>query len=481
MRTLGIVPVLALLASGCASMSKERGHKEVAELVESRIGRKTSWEQGAPEDEQVASRVSELLKAGLNRERAIELALLNSPSLQSTYEELGVSQADMVQAGLLSNPSIEGSVGFPALEGQVEYEASLVQNFLDLFVLPLRKRVAEEQFTADTLRVAHEALAVAAQVSQQFVHLQAQVQQVELRRMVVQAAQASAELAERLRRAGNTTELEAAREQARYEQEKLELARDELELIERREELNRLLGLWGPQTDWELAEKLPELPPQESPLEHLEAWAIRQRLDIDAARKQALLMSNALDLARTTRFFGLVEVGVHVHQDPDGPRLFGPTLSLELPVFDQRQALLGRLEAQQRQAERRLMALSVDARSEVRVARVRMLVARRLVEHYRKTLLPLRERVVEQAQLQYNGMQIGLFELLEAKQEQVEGYQAYIEAVRDYWVARAELERVMGGRIGSSEPQGQPPSNAGTTPAPEIQKEEERTHDHANH
>lgn len=272
--------------------------------------------------------------------------------------------------------------------------------------------------------------------------------------MALQAAVAAADLSARLRAAGNITELELASEQAAAEGARLELAEGELALVEAREHLNRLMGLWGPRTQWTLSEKLPPLPDQEVSLAHLESLAIRHRLDIDAARKQVMLLWNALELARSTRFFGRVDVGVHEHRDADGPRLFGPTLSLELPIFDQRQALIARLEAQHRQGERRLMELSVNTRSEVRAARARLLALRLVADRYRRVVLPLREKVVEQSQLQYNAMQIGLFQLLSAKREQVDAYQGYIEAVRDYWMARADLEQLVGGRLreGSAAP-----------------------------
>jgi outer membrane protein, heavy metal efflux system len=447
------VLLATLLLGACATLSPEAGHREVAALVEERTGHRTHWEQGVPEDAQVAERVEALLREGLTRERAIEIALVNNPSLQTTYEELGVSQADMVQAGLLRNPVLAGSLGWPVGPlGGVEYEVSLVQEFLSLFVLPLRRRIAGEQFIADTLRVAHEALRVAAEVSQAFTETQAAERTLELQRLMVESAGAGAELAERLFEAGNIQALALASEQAFFQRLRVELTRDELHLMEARERLNRLLGLWGPQTRWTLAQPLQGVPPEEPALEQLEARALRQRLDVDAARKQAALMTQAVALTRTTRLFGLVEVGVHVHQDPNGPRLIGPTLALELPVFDQRQALLARLEAQRRQAERRLRGLTVDVRSMVRVARTRLLTARALVEHYRTRLLPLRERVLEQSQLQYNAMQLGLFQLLEARRDQVAAYREYLGAVRDYWVARAELERILGGRIGPPPP-----------------------------
>ncbi len=431
----------------CARVSKERGHDDVSRVVRERTGFETAWDRGSPEDRAVAARVDMLLEGGLNKVRAIEIALVNNPSLQSTYEQLGVSRADMVQAGLLSNPVVSGDIGWSTDTRFFEYQASIVQNFLEIFVLRMRKRIAKEQFMADTLRVAHEVLQVVADVSKAFVDLQAHVQTVELMRTVLQAARAAAHLSMRQHEAGNITDLAVATERAAYEQAKFDLAREQLEVTKAREQLNRLLGLWGKTTNWKLSSPLPELPVRDPPLNELEANAIRHRLDIDAARKQALLLDNAVTLARRSRAFGFVNVGVHVHQDPDGARIFGPTLALELPIFDRRQALIARLEAQHRQAERRLTSLSVNARSEVRVARTELLSARQVVDHYMKVLLPLRAAVVEHAQHQYNGMQIGLHELLTAKQAQVQAFEDYIQAVHDYWIAWAELERAMGGRV----------------------------------
>lgn len=462
--------VLAIALPSCASMQKERGHDDVSKIVQRRTGYSTGWERGSPEDRQIAERVEKLLAGGLTRDRAVSIALINSPRLQQTYESLDVSQADLVQAGLLSNPSIGGSVGFRMNgSGRSEFEVSVVQSFLDLFMLPLRKRVAEQQFVAATLRVAHEALDTAAEVSKAFAQVQADAETVQMMRNITDAAQAAADLAQRLFDAGNVTERTQASERAVYEQAQLDLARDEMTLLEHREQLNRMLGLWGPRTQWTLAQRLPVLPAQDPIPAHLERIAMKQRLDIGAARRELALMDTALSLARSSRYTGVVDVGAHVHQDPDGAVLFGPTLSLELPIFDQRQGMIGRLEAQRRQAQRRVDELAINARSEVRLAAAKLDVLRRASERYNQTLLPIRATVLEQAQLEYNGMQIGLFELLAAKQAQIEAARAYIETVRDYWVARAELERALGGRLpaSSSLPTVTPASPKAPAPAPQ--------------
>jgi cobalt-zinc-cadmium efflux system outer membrane protein len=442
-----LVP-LALASAGCGSVSKERGHTEVASLVEQRSGARTRWEQGPPEDARVAAWTKQLLEAGLTRARAVEIALVNNPQLQATYEQLGVSQAEMVQAGLLSNPTLADELGFGIGSGEV-YEArvSLVQDFLNLFILPLRKDIARQQFEADIVRVAQQALEVAAEVEKAVAAAQASVELVAFRRAVVDATRAASDLSSRQLEAGNINQLEHSTERANHEQAKLDLAREELELLEGRERLNRLLGLWGVSTAWQLKESLAPLPPTEPPLEHLESLAIKQRFDVDVARRQAALLAKAVDLARSTRFVGRLEVGVDAHRDPDGPRVLGPNLVIELPIFDQRQATIAKLEAQRREEERRLAGVAINTRSEVRLAQARLLAARQTTLHFRDVLVPLRQQVVEQAQLHYNGMFLGLYHLLNAKQGEVEARRGYLEALRDYWTARAELARAVGGRL----------------------------------
>lgn len=125
----------------------------------------------------------------------------------------------------------------------------------------------------------------------------------------------------------------------------------------------------------------------------------------------------------------------------------GPTLRLELPIFDQRQATRAKLRAQLRQSQLAIASLAIEIRSSVRLARSRMVASRRLIEYYKSTALKAREQLVALSQLQYNGMQIGLFQLLQAKQSQINGYREYLDTVRDYWIAQAELERAAGGSI----------------------------------
>jgi cobalt-zinc-cadmium efflux system outer membrane protein len=452
---------LAVVLAGCAGVVAERGHDRVSTLVEQRTGHRTGWEKGPPDDARVQRWVQTTLASGLTRARAVEVALVNSPTLAAEYEELGISQADMVQAGLLSNPSIGAELGFPLENGQLsEQRFGITQSFLDLFVLPQRKQIAREQFEADTLRVAHRALEVAADAQKAFAAVQASTELVKLRTMVLQAAQVSADLAARQYEAGNINALQLSTERAAAEQAALDLSQEELEQLEAREQVNHVLGLSGETTGWTLGEPLPALPASDPNLEHLESLAINQRLDVASARSQAMLLGKALGLARTTRLFGRLEIGVDTHRDPDGPRVLGPNLVIELPLFDQRQATIARLEAQRRQQERRLAGLSIDARSEVRLARARLQAARHTAMHYRDTVLPLRKAVLEESLLHYNGMFLSPYDLFAARAAEVEASRGYLQAQRTYWMARADLERAAGGWLAPRATPAQPQASA---------------------
>lgn len=439
---------LALAAASCGGVSAERGHDQVAREVRARTGHATGWEHGPPDDARVSAWVATQTAAGLTRARAVEIALVNNPSLQATYEALGVSQADMVQAGLLRNPTFGADLGLPISNGSLsELRLSLVQDFLDLFVLSSRKEIARDQFEADALGVAHQALEVAAEAESAFVAALAAEQLLADRRAVVEAARAAAELSSRQLDAGNVSALDQAAERANHEQAKLELARGEVARLEARERVNRALGLAGATAGWRPAEELPALPADEPKLADLESVAVRQRLDVAMARRRVDLLAKAVSLARSTRLFGRIEVGVDMHRDPNGPRVLGPNLVIELPIFDQRQAAIARLEAQRREQERRLTATTLDARGEVRLAQARLSAARATALHYRDTLLPLRAEILQQSQLHYNGMFIGLFQLLAAKQAEIEARKGALESLRDYWAARAELARAIGGAL----------------------------------
>lgn len=445
-------PMLAvsLCALGCASTSPAPAFHDTSQLIKARIGKRLAWNQGGPEDAAVAKTVRELLAHELSVDGAVQVALLNNRALLATYEDLSVAQADLVQAGLLQNPVFGGAIVVPvAGVAQRGGSVSVSQDFLSVFTLAARKRVATAELEAAKLRVADSVLRTAYDVETAFFMLQSAQQVAAMRRTVLEAGDAALDLARLQRQAGNVSDLDVASQQVLYEQVRTDLVRSEADVVTARESLARGMGVWGPDADYRVAEKLPELPPDDAAAPHLEALAIGRRLDLGAAHAEAQAASYALAMARNYRLLGTTSLGAGFERSPEGFSVAGPSASLELPIFDQRQAVVARLEAQTRAAIARESALAVDIRSEVRAARGRLVAARAIVERYAKVVVPLRQRVVALTQQQYDAMLLGAYQLLQVKQSEVNAYRELIEALRDYWTARAELERATGGSLPS--------------------------------
>ncbi len=444
------------LVAGCASVPAQGGFAEVQQLIGQRTGLRVQWVQGKPEETAVQEAVQSLLQQALTPDAAVQLALLNNRSLQATYEELGIAQADLVQAGLLQNPVFAGSWRLPGHLSVLNSEYAVGQNFLDFLLLPLRKKLAAAQFEQAKLRVSDAVLRLGAEVKSAYYTFQGTQQMLTMRRTVVEAAEAAAELAKRQQQAGNLNALDLANEQAAYHQAKLDLARSEAEARLDRERLNRLMGFAEAKEHWTIGDQLPDLPSTDPAGADLEAVAVSQRFDVAAARTTVEILQRAL----TTTRVGLVssvDVGVDAEHDLDHAWVIGPTATVAVPIFDQRQAARARARAQLRQGQQQLAALEAEIRSEVRTAWERLLAARTTAESYRDSLIPLRTQIVDQEQRHVNYMLRGVYDLLLAKQNEVTARRDYIEAVRDYWVAWSDLERAVGGKL---------PIVASATPAP---------------
>lgn len=455
-----IVPVALSLLAGCASTKPDAAFRQVRDVVAQRTGHWVQWQSNTTEDAAVDRAVNAMLRNDLSVDQAVQIALINNRHLQARFEDLGIAQADLVQAGLLKNPVFFANWRIPnrAPRG-TDAEFSVTQDFLDLLILPLRKKVAAEQLESTKLSIANDLLQLATDAKKAYFTLQAREQLLNRLRLIVELNQAAAELAHRQHEAGTLNDLDTASQQAIYDQSKVDVARTEAQLASDRERLNRVLGLWGMQTTWKVADRLPDLPRREIPIEHLESLAICERLDLAATRAQLITLAQALAVTQGYRYFTSIELGVDTERSPDGQRVTGPTMSLQIPIFDQGQAELARVEAQFRQYQRRFQAMAVDARSEVREARDQMLAERRLAEYY-KVLLPERIQILNLTLQQYNGMLRGPYDLLLAKQNEVATEQAYVDSWRDYWIARSELEKAVGGRLPAA-----PPGSATTEPA----------------
>ena len=446
-RRIGLFGLLVLGLSGCASVDLRAGFPDVRAAVEERYATKIVWNNDTELDHEAAEKVRSLLQRKLTADNALQIAMLNNRDLQAIYTELGVAQADLVQAGLFRNPIVDAAVLFPLSGARPDIQLSAAISFLDALYVPLRKRVAAAQFEEAKLHVTGAVLDFAVQVRTAFYEHQANEQMLELRWSIVQALIASFDVSRRLHDAGNITDLDLARDRALAEASKLALRSAEVTARQSREQLNSLMGVWGAETRWDIDGRLPEIPAETLPVNGTERTALARSIDLSNARQRIIAAGQQLGYDRATALIPALEFGPSAEREAGEGWKVGPAVSVPIPLFDQGQARVGRAVAELRRAQQEYYGLAVRIRSVARAVEERMRGAQDRALYYRDILLPLRERIVNETQLQYNAMQVGIFQLLRDREQQIETGVAYVEALRDYWVARADLEQLSSGRL----------------------------------
>ena len=455
-----LLTALPLVFAGCTSTNPKAALDDVNKTVTARIGQ--------PMQVAGSETVSALLQSNLTAQSCVAIALLNNRSLQAEYENIGISQADLAQAARLKNIVIVGSWRFPDRPPSLtDAEYSAAADFLDLLTLPARKKIARRELEQAKLRVGDSVLRLAADAQTAFYNVLSSEELARRLGVIVEVNDAAAEVAQRQSDAGNINALELQTQQASAAQARLDFMLAKAQTRADRERLNRVLGLSGTQTNWRIAEALPGLPATESPLENLESLAVSQRLDLATARSEVESVAAVLRLKKNTRLIPGLTVGVSTERSTDGQRVTGPSLGLELPLFDQGQPAVARLAAQYRQVQNHYAAMEINVRSEVRQGQDSLIAAREAAEHYAKILLPQRQKILRETLLHYNAMQKSSYELLAAKEREQIAERGYVEALRDYWIARAELEHAVGGRLSGDASPATAPMKMNSTPAAE--------------
>nr|WP_315430404.1 TolC family protein [uncultured Albidiferax sp.] len=432
--------LLVLALTGCATLSPDGDLGAVQQLAQPRIG----TAQLRPDPQAVAG----LLAQPLDAEAAVRIALLNNPQLQESLATLGVSDAERVQMGRLPNPHL--TLGRFTEGSTREIERSLSFNVLGLLALPWRAEWQGQQHELAKLQAAQDVVRLAADTRKAWINAVAAQQSALYLRDVKDAAEAGAELARRMARVGNWSRLEQAREQVFLADATAQLARAQQTAFGAREKLTRLMGLWGAQTDFALADRLPDVPKTVTDMRDIEARALRDRLDVRAAVAASGYVAKQQGFTTVEGYLDGLGLGYTRNTTFDNAAGSKETkrgweLELPLPLFDWGGARHARSQALYLQSAARVRGVAVQARSEAREAYFGYRTAYDLAVHYRDEIVPLRKFINDELVLRYSGMLASVWELLADTRQQVLSVNSAIEAQRDFWLAETDLQTALTG------------------------------------
>ncbi|MDH0899722.1 TolC family protein [Comamonas aquatica] len=450
-RALRLSPVLAaVVLAGCASVAPDGLRSAVDRHTASRLPSGSSLPVPASasntEPQQATqAQIAQWLSQPVDADTAVRIALLSSPSLQAQLAQLAQQDAQRAQALTLFNPTL--TLGRFVNGHEREIERQLSVNLIQLITLPWRSRWQGWQLEQATLTAAQQVLLHAADTRRAWLRAVAAQQSLQAAERMHEAAAAGGELARRMALVGNFSKLEQAQELRVQHEAAAQLARARLNAALEREQLARLMGLWGPQADFALPDSLPPLPKAEAlhTGADAEATALRERLDVRALRRELDTTADRHGFARVGALFG--DIGASYSRNTTTDRATrhdevtrGWELELPLPLFDWGGVAAAGARAQLQHRSAQLRNAALQARSEARTSWLRYRTAWDLAQQQRTEVLPLAQQMQEEAVYRYNGMFISTWQLLAQARATTQAVAAATEAQRDFWLADVDLQ-----------------------------------------
>ena len=445
----GMAMVSVLVLSACASYDVQKGMDRASLDVGDFVQGDLQLARSEGERQQRLHASSRLLSNPLEQTQAVQLMLANSPSFQALMAQSWLESATAAQSGRISNPVFSYESVVTGSEREVN--RFLAFGLLDLLTWPQRVAMAEHRMAQARFRLASEIVDRVTQVRQAWVKAVAAEQSLAYARQVYESAQASAELARRMEAVGNFNRLTRARHQAFYADAATQWVSARQNLVSRREELVRLLGLDPAQADLlKLPARLPDLPKEPMSEQEVGKAAARNRLDVQWARANLDAAAKAQGLVGIT---SLTDIELSVRRGSVSDSATGATSSrhgyevgVRLPVWDGGTMQRDAMNAQTLAAANNLEATLRAAGSGLRESYAAYRSAHDISRHYKEEVLPLRKVMADENILRYNGMIIGVFELLADARDQVSAVISAIAADQQFWMADAALKAQLMGR-----------------------------------
>jgi len=436
---------LPLLLAGCASTAVQHNLAETSAFAAREVGQEVQLQSTAQARADAEFGARALLAEPLSADGAVQIALGYSPTFQRMLADSAAASAAATQSARLPNPIL--SYARLAAGDVSEIDRALSASLLDFVLLPQRRRLADLQQVQHQLRSAGDVIATATEARQAWINAVAARQSLDYAEQARRSAEAGAELARRMKAVGNFSRIEAAREQAFYAEATAEVARAQLEVQRTREVLIRLLGLPGDLAAMlQLPQRLPDLPATPDDQTVLARRAFDERLDVALARAELDFTARALGLTRVTSTVNAFEFGAANSSDTGEETLKGYELEVRLPLFDFGDARRANAEAVYLAALNRTAEVLAEAQSHLRESYLAYRTTYDLARHYRDEIVPLRKTISEENLLLYNGMLVGVFELLADARDQVSSVRQAIAAQREFWLADANLRSTLIGR-----------------------------------
>ncbi len=260
----------------------------------------------------MSARVHELVhRKTIDADTAVQVALLNNKGLQATYADIGINASEVWQQSLPENPRVSIGllgIGAPELGAYRAIEGMIAANILSLATRKARVDIAKTRFRQAQMRAVDATLKVANDARRAWVNAVSAFETVAYLNQARVAADAASELAQKLGESGALTKSGQAREHAFYAELTGQMAEARLASRLAKEELTRVMGLWGSEVDYFVPDRLPSLPRRIVRKDRIEQEALQNRVDLQVAKLELEAVARSYGLTEATRLVTDLEI-----------------------------------------------------------------------------------------------------------------------------------------------------------------------------
>lgn len=457
-KKLGVLAIVSpLILGGCVTNNEagsysyqEAGFDSVEAASSQVLNKRTVWVQSQEQAEEISKQVRELVyKKTISVETAVQVALLNNKGLQASYAAIGVSAAQAWQETMLENPKVSIGligIGTPGLAAYKALEGIIVTNILALATRNHRIDIADTRFRQAQLKAVMETLALAGKTRAAWINSVGAFETLFYLNQGQVTADAASELAKKLGESGALNKGSQAREHVFYSELTGQKAQARLAAKLAKEDLTKLMGLWGSDLNYYVPDKLNRLPRKLKTKNAIEAEALEKRVDLQIAKLELEAVAKSYGLTNATRYVTDLEIisGIEMERElEDGAIHKSYTKQVELefviPIFDTGKARMRKAELAYMRAANMLAQQAVNIRSEARSSYLAYRANYDIARHYRNSVLPLRAKIEDEALLTYNGMISNTFELLADTRAKINAALQAVTAKKTFWLSDANL------------------------------------------
>ncbi len=439
-----MIALAILTLTACASIPQDGGVSHVQEKLDRVYDEPINLPVLGEESLMSRAQIEQILSQPVSLKDAERLSIEVNPMVKVKLGQVGIAEADYAQAGRIENPSISYE-----RYSSDDYSASVLFDIGGVFLMPLKRKLEARKLENSRYQAAADVMAHIGETRNAWINAVAERHQTELVARALQSVETSHNLIRQMSALGHSGMMEASQSELILSELKTRLTRQRLVEGAARENLIRQLGLWGSQARaLQIPNRLPKMPKQALKIEAVEQQAIAGRLDVQMAKFNLEGMAANLKLTRLNPFLSALELGPAT-EAADGHAERGFEIELRLPIFDAGgiQSRKVKIMFQQAQAQAEFTVLSAASLAREALAAYRS--SWEIARHIEDRVIPIRRSISAQQLLQYNGMLISVFDLLNDLRDATMTEAEYVNALRDFWLADSNLQQALTGAGGS--------------------------------